>query len=286
MITRILTVTHKNFDDSILPSGYQVIRVGNSTKKEHDNWITDSIGEKNMSEQNPWYCELTAQYWAWKNDSESDVLGLVHYRRYFMDYKRKSMCFAEDIMSTETIENILYRQKYDVIVPMLSSKHKGFSTLYSNKPLEEQDKHWRIISMIISKDYPEYVDAFNKVLYGKEQLWFNMIIARRKEFFSYSEWLFGVLARYDDYIKNVLHEDRIARIDGFLSEVLTLVWVRANIDDRKVKYCDVKNIEANSLKYDKSWGSFVRKVIYCNPSILKCLKAIKKRLRIFKEFYL
>lgn len=286
MSIKILTVTHKDFDDSILPSGYQVIQVGNSNIIEHDNWGTDSIGENNIAEQNPWYCELTAQYWAWKNDSESDVLGLVHYRRYFMDYKKNSTCFADDIMSTEAIENILYKQKYDVIVPMLSSKHKGYSTLYPNKPLEEQDKHWIIISNIISKEYPEYVDAFNKVLFGKEQLWFNMIIARRKEFFAYSEWLFGVLERYDNYITNVLREDRIARIDGFLSEVLTLVWIRANIEPRRIKYCDVKNVEANILKYDKSWGSLIRKTIYCNPSALKCLKTLKKNFRIVKEFYL
>ena len=34
----------------------------------------DNIGN-NISEKNSTYCELTAQYWAWKNDTDSDYIG-------------------------------------------------------------------------------------------------------------------------------------------------------------------------------------------------------------------
>ena len=40
----------------------------------------DNDGD-NISEKNPWYCELTAQYWAWKN-CDCDYFGFFHYRRY------------------------------------------------------------------------------------------------------------------------------------------------------------------------------------------------------------
>ena len=86
----IFVVTHKEFDDSLLPdNGYQVIKVGNSldnkTCKEK-GYYTDDTGDS-ISNLNPFYCELTGIYWAWKNMSPKiDIVGFNHYRRYFMDY--------------------------------------------------------------------------------------------------------------------------------------------------------------------------------------------------------
>ena len=46
-----------------------------------EGMLHDDEGD-NISAKNKSYCELTAQYWAWKND-EADYYGFFHYRRYF-----------------------------------------------------------------------------------------------------------------------------------------------------------------------------------------------------------
>ena len=43
--------------------------------------IGDNTGE-NISEKRMTFCELTTQYWAWKN-VDADYYGFCHYRRYF-----------------------------------------------------------------------------------------------------------------------------------------------------------------------------------------------------------
>ena len=73
---KVIIATHKKYQ---MPEDkmYLPVHVGAEGK--------DSIGYKgdntkdNISEKNPFFCELTGLYWAWKN-LKADYIGIAHYR--------------------------------------------------------------------------------------------------------------------------------------------------------------------------------------------------------------
>ena len=78
--------------------------------------LHDNDGE-NISSKNPMYCELTAQYWAWKN-ADADYYGFCHYRRYF------------DFTNTPHREND-YGEIMDSFIDAIPSRSMGLTTLQS-----------------------------------------------------------------------------------------------------------------------------------------------------------
>ena len=81
---KILVACHKPCD-VISNDVYMPIHVGRAVSKYKDemaHMTGDDTGD-NISEKNPYYSELTALYWAWKNLRDVEYIGLCHYRRLF-----------------------------------------------------------------------------------------------------------------------------------------------------------------------------------------------------------
>ena len=80
----------------------------------------DSIGfkgdnsGKNISNKNPYFCELTGLYWAWKN-LKDDYIGLVHYRRHFKGAKINKKDLVNSVITLEEVDEIF--NKVDIIIP-------------------------------------------------------------------------------------------------------------------------------------------------------------------------
>ena len=82
---KMLVATHKEFyrpENSLI---FQV-QVGSALADHHIEGILHDDEGENISKKNRSYCELTAQYWAWKN-LQADYYGFFHYRRY-MSFKQ------------------------------------------------------------------------------------------------------------------------------------------------------------------------------------------------------
>ena len=79
MDIKVIVAAHKPYrmpQDSM----YLPLQVGRALADQDLGWQGDNTGD-NISLKNPYYCELTGLYWAWKN-LKADAIGLVHYRRF------------------------------------------------------------------------------------------------------------------------------------------------------------------------------------------------------------
>ena len=82
------------------------IQVGAALSSERfPGFLRDDTGE-NISHKNRSYCELTAQYWAWKNLT-ADHYGFFHYRRYlYPDRRAKRPYRIERSAAPEVLERL------------------------------------------------------------------------------------------------------------------------------------------------------------------------------------
>ena len=232
---KIFVSCHKKCN--ILKNKYIVpIQVGCALSGQHfDNMLHDDQGD-NISKLNGMYCELTAQYWAWKN-VDADYYGFMHYRRYFSlnsemlsedaygnivldnldNYNLEKLCLDEN-----TIETII--PQYDVITLIPNSmKYLGAETVYKHAKdespfhrIEDLDK----IINIINNKYPDYSNATQKYLNSSYGYFCNMYILKKEIFQSYCEWLFDILETHRK--ENNFDEYSIDeyRVSGFWAERL------------------------------------------------------------------
>lgn len=263
MNTRVYVVTHKEFEvpPVVNRGGYQIIKVGNILSDKlavEKGYVTDETGD-NISEQNPFYCELTAYYWIWKNINDVDITGVVHYRRYFFNYKKESHNLLDDILTETEINDIMKHHK--AIMSFKSIKYRGIN-YYKNKNLIADD--WKIIEEVLRSDYPEMMPTFYKCLTTRETVYGNLFIAYKEDFDKYCNWLFDVLNKYDKYYSDKGIERR-PRVDGYISENLLWIWSNWYYKEKQIYRLEVRNTEIDNLHY----------VDYSNSIKGKMLRAIK-----------
>lgn len=219
-------------DDVYLP-----VHVGREGKADL-GYIGDNTGD-NISAKNANYCELTGLYWAWKN-LKCDYIGLCHYRRYFAGknlYTNNTEKKKIVILHRNDYEKLL--QEYDVILPVkrnyyIETVSSQYEHAHNKRDLDETER-------IIKKLYPEYSEAFVKVM-GRTKLHIlNMFVMKKTLFDEYCSWLFSILFELEKRIDISSYNQYEARVFGFMSERLFNVWLEKQ--QLKVKEVLVVNLE-------------------------------------------
>ena len=242
---RIFVSTHKNaafFDSSIL----QPVQVGaKNAPVRFPGMFHDDEGE-NISELNPMYCELTTQYWAWKN-IEAEYYGFCHYRRYF-DYspdRHTESAYGEVIeeyidestqakysLDDASIESLV--RQYDVITTEMKDLRKFPGNVGSPRAqyhaaprLVDADLE-RVID-ILKEMHPEYAQDADLFLDGNRSCFCNMFIMRKDIFFDYCSWLFPILEEFVARTDMSLHSKEALRTPGHLSERLFNIYYQHHV---------------------------------------------------------
>ena len=239
---KILVSCHKEVElfksDLIVP-----IQVGcDLNEKRFKGMLRDNDGE-NISIKNQMYCELTAQYWAWKN-LDADYYGFLHYRRYlnFSDKKYPVDCWLnviedylykgvskkyginDDIMRKVIEDNDIVITEMKDVSNMLISDSSVYKQYKNGHSLNIDDLD--IVCDIIKEKYPEYVEDMDSYLQGKLTCLCNMYIMRRDLFMNYAEWLFDILGEFEKRADMRDYSVEGLRTPGHLAErLLTLYYL-------------------------------------------------------------
>lgn len=198
----------------------------------------------NISLKNPQYCELTAQYWEWKN-VDADYYGLCHYRRFicFEDVKEKKNIRSQyeswsindftlkkyGLEDEEKMRRII--EDSDVVtgplqdVKKLFTPHGNQRTAYLHWTAHDRAlinvKDFETMLNILSDVNPELGADAREYLAGDKFGGFNCFVMRKDLFDEMCRIEFEVLSRLEKTVDDRNYCQQLSRIYGFMGEIIS-----------------------------------------------------------------
>lgn len=252
MEIKILVASHKKAG---MPKDnmYLSVHVGKALHPDKEfGYQSDAEGD-NISGKNPYYCELTAVYWAWKN-LKTDYVGLAHYRRHF-SFKPVHSGGWDSVLTEEQAEGLC--KKYDVILP--KRRNLYIETVYSHYDHTFFGEQFDCARGIISRRCPEYLEAFDRKMKSRSEHLFNMFIMKKVLFDRYCEWIFPILGELESCydLKNI--DPFQARLVGRVAERLLDVWINKN----QLEYKEIGYVYfGKSNIHKKIWGFLMAAIFH------------------------
>lgn len=245
---KIIIAAHKQYK---MPKDklYLPLHVG-CFGKDSIGYQRDDDGE-NISVKNPYFCELTGLYWAWKN-LDVEYIGLAHYRRNFSINRKIPKDIDGRINSVIKYEDAeRYLEDVDIILPKkrkyyIENLYSHYKNTHYIETLDETRK-------IIEEKYPEYIKEFDKLHIRTSAHMFNMFIMKKDILNRYCEWLFDILFELEKRIDPKQYDKFHARYLGRISELLLDVW----IDTNELNYKEIRVIDIEKINWIKKGSAFL-----------------------------
>lgn len=181
----------------------------------------DNIREKFLIDQphkgdnidflNPWYCELTGLYYLWKH-VDDDIVGLEHYRRYFVNNKNK-------LLSENEIREIL-RTNDTICKKWIFKEHGEINGLSFLKKSKRFPYYLKFLSFLPSNESSFIKRELETLPYFAQC---NMSICKKELINAYMDWF---LTYAINFTPNELFAS--PRIIGYISEFIFGAWIKMN----------------------------------------------------------
>lgn len=243
------------------------IQVGTTEKKCFPGILHDNQGD-NIASKNGSYCELTAQYYAYKN-MKADYYGFFHYRRYFnfSDVKYPVVIkpfVCGDVLATrndeETLKKYLIDEEhiaatlkgYDYIAPVKTDASDG-RTIYEqyHDSVDHYISDLDSVVDIIKTDYPHIYPYAEKYLSSTKSYLCNMFIMKKELFMEYSSFLFDVLEKHETLCDISKYSPVAARVSGYLGERLCGIFL-TYLEDSGYKGKELQRVFFQEFRTDEA----------------------------------
>ncbi|MBA7934699.1 DUF4422 domain-containing protein [Klebsiella sp. RHBSTW-00215] len=227
------------------------LHVGKANSYNDIGCVGDDTGES-ISFKNPFYCELTAHYWVWKNESLPDYVGFMHYRRHLNFSEQQD--FPEDnwgVVNSPIIDSEYENQfglndtsiqqcieAYDLLLPkkwsVLSAGSKNNLDHYEKGDFLHL-KDYQAALEVVADLYPDYQSAVQQFNNATDGYYTNMFVMRKEMFVDYSEWLFAILSNLEGRISMNNYNAQEKRVIGHIAERLFNIYIIKQQQNKDLK---------------------------------------------------
>lgn len=247
---------------------FKPIRVGKALSRLYTPHLGDDTGDS-ISSQNQDYAELTALYWAWKNDRESEYIGLNHYRRLFVfdnNLESTGSIFSDRIVchhldndsvakygwNRTNLKQLLDGNDIVLARPYIVDCHEGApKNVKENFVGWHGADAWHLMRTVIKKHFPEYLSHVDMSGQSESLSLCNLLIMRRHFLDDYCSLLFSFLNIFMNYPDRPRYDHvNTKRMPAFIAERFLnayISFVKARTAPPKIGYMPyvyLENIES------------------------------------------
>lgn len=246
--------------------------------RENITMLGDDTGD-NISEKRMSFCELTVQYWAWKN-VRADYYGLCHYRRYFSFSDKwyeidlyhlvhsplihQHSCKKFHLCDTERIQKLV--SQYDAIVHEAGSvatrnfsdgKVKSVEDLWAHfDGTFFETKYRKLLLKLIDDMKPQYSQAAREYMNSNKDRGHNCYVMKKELFFRLCEFEFPILFEIEKQMDTTGYSETMKRSPAYFGEILYGIFFyhimeieKLNIKEMQLLYFESTKPNCSSFEY-------------------------------------